>query len=125
MIFVSFREYPIAPFKDYPAYMTLNSLNSYLNACASSLHFNLGDSNLEYLVLTLPLSTYTLLSTIPFVEPTNMGSTLTIADPAPTAVVILGIVQTHEDNLVVWQEYNDMDRAIKRVIKIIVPEVYF
>ena len=101
VIFVSFREYPIEPFKDYPAYMTLNVLNSYLNACASSLHCNLGDSNLGYIVLTSPLSTYTLLSTLPFVEPTNMVSTVTIADLAPTAVVILDNVQTHEDNLVV------------------------
>ena len=105
--------------------MTLNILNSHLNACAALVHCNLGDGNLGYLVLTAPLSTYTLLSTLLFVEPTNVGLTLSMPDPAPTSVVLSELVRTHAENLRVWQKYKDVDRVIKRVINTIFPEVYF
>ena len=37
----------------------------------------------------------------------------------------LGLIQTHTEKLRVWQEYKAVDRAIKRVIKTILPKVYF
>ena len=46
-------------------------------------------------------------------------------EPAPIAEFVLELFQNHAENLRSWKEYNDVDRAIKRVIKIIVPEVYF
>ena len=83
--------------------MTLNSLNSHLNACATSLQLNLEDGKLGYIVLTAPPATYTLLSTLLLFEPTNVGPKLTIPGPAPTAVVLLELVQTHVENLRVWR----------------------
>ena len=62
---------------------------------------------------------------LPFVEPTNVGPTLKMPDLAPTAVFPLELFRTHADNLRVWQEYNDVDKAIKGVIKTIVTEEYF
>ena len=70
-------------------------------------------------------STYTILDTLLFVEPTNVGPTITMMEPAPIAEFVLELFQTHAENLRSWKEYNDVDRAIKRVIKIIVPEAYF
>ena len=105
--------------------MTLIVLNSYLNAFAASVQCDLGDGNLRYLILTAPLATYNLLSTLHFVEPTNLGPTLLIQDLAPTAVVILELVRDYAENLRLWREYNNVDRAIKMVIKTIVPKLYF
>ena len=114
----------LAPFSGAPTYMTLNSLNSHINACDVLVQYDLGGVNLGYLVLTAPPATYTLLSTLPFVEPTIVGPTLTIPGPAPTALVLSELVQTHAENLRVCQEYNDVDRAIKRVNKTIVTKPY-
>ena len=78
-----------------------------------------------YIVLTAPPATYALLRTLSFVKLTNVGPTLTIPDPTPTSLVLSEIVRTHADNLRFWIEYNNVDRSIKRVIKTIVPGVYF
>ena len=105
--------------------MRLKILNIHLNACAASVYWDLGDVNLGYLVLTAHPATYNLFSTLKFVEPTNVSPKLAIPDPATTSVVVLELVRTHADKLRFWQEYNNVDSAIKMVIKTIVPEVYF
>ena len=105
--------------------MMLNSLNSHLNTCAISVHYDLGGGNLGYLFLEAPPSTYTLLRTLPFIKPTNVGPKIAMPEPAPTELVFLELFQIHADNLRVWQEYNNVDRAITRVINTIVTEVYF
>ena len=91
-LFVSFSECPITPSEGEPTYFTLNSLNIHLNAFAVLVHCNLGDGNLEFIVLTAPPATYTLLSTLPFVEPTNVVPTLAIPDLASTALVLSELV---------------------------------
>ena len=73
--------------------MSLNSLNSHLNACAASVHSDLGGVDLGNLVLTAPPATYNFLSMLPFLVPVNVGPTLTIPDPAPTAIVVLELVR--------------------------------
>ena len=98
-LFTSFSEYPITPFESAPTYITLNSPNSHLNACAASVHYDLGGSNLGFLVLTDTQATYTLLRTLLFVEPNNVGPTLTMLNLAPTAVVLSELVKTHAENL--------------------------
>ena len=123
-LFASFRKCPIVPFHDASTYMKLNSLNIHLKICAALVHCNLGDGNLGYLVLKVPPATYTILSTLLLMEPNNLGPALIMLYPEPTALVLSNLAQTHADNLIVWREYNDMDRAIKRVIKTIVPKVY-
>ena len=87
-LFASFRECPIAPFGDAPIKMSLNSLNSHLNACAALVHINLGDGTLGYIVLTATPATYNLLIMLPFVVPVNVGPTLTMKDPVPTAIFL-------------------------------------
>ena len=87
-LFASFREFPTTQFEGAPTYMKLNSLKSQLNTCAASVHCNLGYGNLGYLVLTALPATYTLISMLPFVEPTNVGLTLTMPDMEPTAVLL-------------------------------------
>ena len=125
LLFTSFRKCPIAPVEGAPSYMLLNTPNSHFNACATSVHRNLGDGTLGYIVLTAPPATYNLLSTILFVVPVNVGPTIIITDPATTAIVTLELVYNHAKKLWVWQEYNNVDRAIKRVLKAIAPGVYF
>ena len=91
-LFASFSEYPIAPFEGAPNYMMLNSLNSHLNTWTESVHCNLDDRNLSYLILTSPPDTYTLLSTLPFAEPANVGPTLAMTDSTPTSAVLSELV---------------------------------
>ena len=124
-LFASFNKCSITPFEGASTYMTLNILSSHINAYAALVHCDLGDVNLGCIVLTAPPSTSTLLSTLHFVEPTNVGPTIAMPDPEPRAVVILGFFRTNKEKIRIWREYNDVDRAIKRVIKTIVPEVYF
>ena len=92
LLFARFSECPIAPFEGAPYFMTLNSLKSHLNTCDALVHCNLEDGNSGYLVFTAPPTTYKILRTIPFVEPTNVGPTLTVLDLAPTEVVLLELV---------------------------------
>ena len=92
LVFASFRKCTIIPFGGTITYMTLNSLNSHLNKCAELVHYDLGDSNLGFIVLIAPPATYTLLSTLQLIEPTNVGQTLAMPDPTPIAVVLSEMV---------------------------------
>ena len=89
------------------------------------MHRNLGDGTLGYLVLTEPPSTHNLILILLLVAPVNMGPILAMSDPAPREIFILELVRNHVEDLRVWQEYNDVDRVIKQVIKTIVTKVYF
>ena len=99
---MSFSECPIAPFEGDSTHMALNILNSHLNTFDTLVQWNLGDGNLGYLVLIALTATYTLISTLLFVEPTNLGPTLTVPDLDPTEVVISEIFQNHVENLRFW-----------------------
>ena len=50
---------------------------------------------------------------------------LAIPDLSPKTIGLLELSRNHAEDLLVLQEYNDADRTIKRLIKAIVPKVYF
>ena len=124
-LLVIFSECPIPTFEGAPTCILLNILNSHLNVCVTLVHSDLGNSTLVFIVLISPPATYNRLSTLPFVVPVNVGPTIMIPDTATMEIDILGIVFNHIETLRSWQEYTNVDRAINRVIKSIVPKVYF
>ena len=54
LLFTSLRKCTVDAFEGAPTYKSLNSLNTHLNTCAASVHSNLGEGILGYLVLTAP-----------------------------------------------------------------------
>ena len=124
-LFASFSECPVASFEGAPTYISLKILNTHLNACYASVHSNLGYETLCYIFFTAPPATYNIICTLPFVSPVNAEPTLEMPDLAPTAIVFFELVHNHAEALLVWWEYNDVDRAINWIIKLITPQVYF
>ena len=68
---------------------------------------------------------YALLSATTFVVPTNTGSTVQLATPAPAAAVISALTREHAENLRVWKTYTDTDKVCKQKLLSLVPEVYY
>lgn len=124
-IFASFTECPLAPLESIPTYDYLTELNAYLNACSSSVHSNLGCGTLGYLALTASPTVFALQCAVPFVEPVHPGATVTMPDPPPTAAVIGVITREHTEALRVFNEYKNVDKACKKVITNIIPEIYY
>ena len=85
----------------------------------------LGCGTLGYLPLTAPPAVYALLSATKFVVPTNPGSTVQLATPAPAAAVISVLTREHAENLRVWKTYTNTDKVCKQKLLILVTEVYY
>ena len=107
-----------------PNLVYLTELNTYLNSCSASVCSNLGCRILGHLPLTAPPAVYAILSSTTFVVPTNPGSTVQLATPAPAAAVISALTQEHAENLSVWKTYTDTDKVCKQKLLSLVPEKY-
>ena len=83
----------------------LIELNTYLNSCSASVHSNLGCGTLGHLPLTATPAVYALLSATKLVVPTNPGSTVQLATPAPADAVISALTREHSKNLRFWKTY--------------------
>ena len=46
-------------------------------------------------------------------------------DPAPTAVILCGLVRTHKHEVRLLNEYHAVDRACKKVISMLIPEKFY
>ena len=99
-------------------------VNGFLNACAASVHYNLGNGTVGYLVLTAQPASFTIASLTSFVKPVNPG-VLVLADPAPSASVIGTLTLQHTEDTRVFNEYHSVDRACKKVLCTLIPEAYF
>ena len=99
-------------------------VNGFLNACAASVHCNLGNGTVEYLVLTTQPSSFRITSSTSFVKPVN-PSVLVLKDPAPTAAVIGSLTRQHKEDTRVFNEYHNVDRVCKKVLCTLIPEAYF
>ena len=124
-IIASMPECAIPPLQGPPNLEYLNELNTYLNSCSASVHSNLGCGTLGHLPLTSPPAVYALLSATKFVVPTNPGSTVQLATPAPAAAVISALTREHAKNIRVWKTYIDTDKVCKQKLLSLVPEVYY
>ena len=109
----TFAKCPIPPLEGPPTYTYLTDLNGYLNACAVSVHYDLGNGTVRYLVLTAQPATFLLACPTPFVHPTHAGATLTLPDPAPSSAVIGTLTRAHTEKLRLFNEYNSADKSCK------------
>ena len=124
-IITSMPDCAIPPLKGPPNLEYLTKLNTYLNSCSASVHSNLGCGTLGHLPLTAPPTVYALLSATKFVVPTNPGSAVQLATPAPAAAVISALTREHAENLRVWKTYTNNDKVCKQKLLSLVTEVYY
>ena len=124
-IIASMPECAIPPLQGPPNLEYLTELNNYLNSCSASVHSNLGCGTLGHLPLTAPSTVYALPSATKLVVPTNPGSTVQLATPAPAAAVISYLTREHAENRRVWKTYTDTDKVCKQKLLSLVPEVYY
>ena len=121
----AFTECPLAPLQGIPTYSYLSELNSYMNACTSDVHSNLGCGTLGYLVLSAPPATFALLCATPFVRPVNPGPFFVCPTPTPAAAVLAELSRQFREQLRTFREYYDVDKAIKAKIQTLIPEIYY
>ena len=120
----TFPEFLIAPLEGVPTHTYMTEVNGFLNACAASVHCNLGNGTVGYLVLTAQPTSFTIVSPTSFIKPVNPG-VLVLADPAPSAAVIGTLTRQHTENMRVFNEYHIVDKACKKVLFTLIPEAYF
>ena len=94
-------------------YMT--EVNGFLNACAASVHCNLGNGTVGYLVLTAQTASFTIVSPTSFAKPVNTG-VLVLAEPAPSAAAIGTLTRHHTENMQVFNKYHSVEKACKKVV---------
>ena len=97
-ILSTFTECPIAPLEGVPTHTYMPEVNGFLNACAASVHYNLGNGTVGYLVLTSQPASFTIASLTSFVKPVNPG-VLVLAEPAPSAAVIGTLTRQHTEDI--------------------------
>ena len=123
-ILSTFLECLITPLEGVPTHTYMTEVNGFLNACAASVHCNLGNVTVGYLVLTAQPESFLTASPTSFVKPVNPG-VLVLGDPALSAAVIGSLTYQHTENMPVFNEYHSVDRACKKVLCTLIPEAYF
>ena len=107
-----------------PTHAFLTELNGFLNACSASVHCNLGNGTVGYLIITAQPAAFAIACPTNFIRPVNPGM-LTLPDPAPAAAVIGTLTRQHAEDLRVFNEFNCVDKACKKVLAGLVPDAYF
>ena len=120
----TFLEVPIAPLESVLTHTYMTEVNGFLNACAASVHYNIGNSNVGYLVLIAQPASFTIASPTSFVKPVNTG-VLVLSEPAPPAAVIVTLTRQHTENMRVFNEYYSVNKACKKVLFTLIPEACF
>ena len=72
--------------------------NRFLNTCGASVHCNLGNGTVGYLVLTAQPDLFKIVSPTSFVKAINPG-VLVLAEPAQSAAVIGTLTRQHTENM--------------------------
>ena len=121
LILSAFTECPIAPLEGVPTHTYMTEVNGFLNVCAASVHCNLGNGTVGYLVLTAQPALFKIASPTSFVKPVNPG-VLVLADPAPSAAVIGTLTRQQTENMRVFNEYHRVYKACKKVLFTLIPE---
>ena len=94
-----------------------------LNACVASVHGNLGNGTVGYLMLTAQSASFTIVSLTYFVKLVNPG-VLVLADLAPSAAFIGTLTHQHTENMLVFNKYYSVEKACKKVLFTLIPEAY-
>ena len=122
-ILSTFLECPIAPLEGVPTHTFMTEVNGFMNTCAASVHSNLGNGTVGYLVITAQPASFAIASPTAFVKPVNPG-VLVLAEPAPAAAVIGTLTRKHTKDLRVFKEYHSVDKACKKSFFTLFPEAY-
>ena len=112
-ILSTFPECPIALLEGVPTHTYMTEVNGFLNACAASVHCNLGNVTVGYLVLTAQPASFQIASPTSFVKPVNPG-VLVLGYPAPSAAVIRSLTRHPTEDTWVFNEYHSVNRACKK-----------
>ena len=112
-ILSTFPQCPISPLEGVHTHTYMTEVNGFLNACAASVHFNLGNGTVGYLLITAQPATFLIASPTSFVKPFNPG-VLVLGDPAPSAAVIGTLTRQHTEDMRVFNEYHSVDRVCKK-----------
>ena len=123
-ILSTFPECPIAPIEGVPTHTYMTEVNVFLNACTASVHCNLGNGTVGYLVLTAQPASFQIVSLTSFVKPVNPG-VLVLGDSGPSAAVIGSLTRQHTEDTRVFNKYHSVDGACKKVLCTLIPEAYF
>ena len=123
-ILSTFPECPIAPLEGVPTHTYMTEVNGFLNEWAASVHYNLGNGTVGYLVLTAQPVSFRITSPTSFVKPVNTG-VLVLGDPTPPAAVIGSLTRQHPEDTRVFNKYHSVDRACKKVLCTLIPEANF
>ena len=99
-------------------------VHGYLNTCSVSIHCNLGDGQVECLIITAQTATFALTCTNTFICPVNRGATLTLPDLVPTYAGIITLTRTHAKKLCTYDKFNNVDKASKNLFRLI-HEAYY
>ena len=109
-ILAKFAECPLPPLDDVLNHAYLTELNSYLNLCTASVHRNLGNGTVGYLVLTAQPASFAMACSDIFVQPRNPGVTFVFLEPPPSAEVIRTLTRKHAEDLRVFNEYHNVNK---------------
>ena len=124
-ILSNFSDWTIPPLEIVPTHEYLPDLNNYLNGFSASVHSNLVNGTVGYLVLTYPHEVFAIKCAVPFVPPVNPGPTVNIPEPPPTAAVFGTTTLMHNEYLSVFNEYYNVDKACKKFLLSLVTKYYY
>ena len=122
VILAQFPDCLLAPLEGLPNYAYLTDFNSYLNACTSDIFTNLVCGTLSYLVLTAPPETFLLLCNDQSIVPANLGPSFQIPTGPVTSAVLAEFKTKYTEELRLFKEYYDVDKAVKAKIQQYIPE---
>ena len=122
VILAQFPDCSIAPLEGLPNYAYLKEFNSYLNAFTSYIFTNGGCGTLRFLVLTTPPSTLLLLCNDKSIVPANPGPSFQIPTGPVTAAVLAELKMKYIEELRLFKEYYNVDKAKKSKIQQYIPE---
>ena len=109
-ILSTFPECPIIPHKGVPTPTYMTEVNGFLNAFTASVHYNLGNGTVGYLLITAQPASFTIASPTSFIKPVN-PVVLVLADPALSEAVIGTLTRQDTENMQVFNEYHSGDKA--------------
>ena len=112
-IIEGFAHPTITPIVGQPCYETIMPLKLSLSTNAASVNSHLGDGLLGLLWLTVTDAVFNTLSLIPFIPPLNPGP-IPIIPAGATQFQITALTDTHKRETVIFQEFNNTDKALKQ-----------
>ena len=85
----------------------------------------LGCGTFRYLVLTAQPAVFNTHYVTKFVTPKNPGIRPVMHDPAPTSAILSKLVRTHKHEVRLFNEYDAVERACKKVFSKLIPQKFY